>query len=88
MKTTIIAATTALLFAAPAMAWEGKVVACYGKEWVPAKYETKHVFAKPGREAWEHRNGQLVHVKYAPVYKEVTTLVKDGYWLKVKEACK
>ena len=41
MKTTILAAAAVLVsFAAPAMAWEGKVVACYDSVWVPAKTET------------------------------------------------
>jgi hypothetical protein len=38
MKTTILAAAAVLVsFAAPAMAWEGKVVACYDSVRVPAK---------------------------------------------------
>jgi hypothetical protein len=41
MKTTILVAAAVLVsFAAPAMAWEGKVVACYDSVWVPAKTET------------------------------------------------
>ena len=41
MKTTTLTAAAFLVsFAAPAMAWEGKVVACYDSVWVPAKTET------------------------------------------------
>ena len=40
MKTAIIAAAVvaATGFAAPAFAWEGKVIACYNKAWVAPTY--------------------------------------------------
>ncbi len=37
-KTLISAVVAAVAFAAPAMAWEGKTVACYDKHLVSAKY--------------------------------------------------
>lgn len=88
MKNKILIAAAAMCLAAPAMAWEGKVVACYGKVWSPATYSTKEVLVKKAKTKWEHRNGQLVKVDYAPVYKEVKTLKHPGHWIMREEACK
>ena len=42
IKTTFLAAAAVLVsFAVPEMAWKGKVVACYGSVWFPAKTETQ-----------------------------------------------
>lgn len=87
MKTTIVAAATAMLFAAPAFAWEGQVVECYGKVWSPAEHSVKHKLEKHEKWMWEHRNGQLTKVYYAPVYSEVKTKTKDGYWIMRPEPC-
>ena len=88
MKTTILAAAAVLVsFAAPAMAWEGKVVACYDSVWVPAKTETHKNLHSAAHTKWEHRGGQLVEVYYAPVYIQHTHQKSKGCYLKVKAAC-
>lgn len=87
-KKLMAAAITTFAFSAGAsMAWEGRVVECYGKVWHPAQYSTKKVLVKHARTEWEHRNGQLAQVYYAPVYKEVRSKTKDGHWIMRKEAC-
>lgn len=88
-KVSFIAAamTAAAFLAAPAMAWEGKVVSCYGKVWQPAKYSTHKTKVKESKTRWEHRNGQMVEVYYPPVYKESRTMTKEGHWIMRKEAC-
>jgi len=81
MKTTIIAAAAAVIsFAAPAMAWEGRVVACYDSTWVPDEYEVHKTLHSAAHTKWEHRGKQLVEVYYAPVYEEV--LVPATYTVK------
>jgi len=48
-KTLVSAVVAAIAFAAPAMAWEGKTVACYDKHLVPAKYSATKVLVKAGQ---------------------------------------
>jgi hypothetical protein len=81
------AAVVLVSFAAPAMAWEGKVVACYDSHYVADQYKvTKHLHSK-ARTAWEHRGKQLVEVYYAPVYIEKRTLAVKGHYVKRKAPC-
>lgn len=88
MKTTTLTAAAVLVsFAASAMAWEGKVVACYDSVWVPAKIETHKKLHSAAHTKWEHRGGQLVEVYYAPVYIQHSHQKSKGYYLKVKAAC-
>jgi hypothetical protein len=90
MKKSLFAAaafSAAGLFAVPALAWEGQVVECYGKVWSPPKYKYSEVLVKSSRTEWQHRNGQVVKVYYAPVYKEVKTQTHEGHWIMRKEAC-
>jgi hypothetical protein len=88
MKTTLTAAALVLAsFAAPAMAWEGKVVACYDKAWVPDVYKTHKKLHTPARTTWEHRGKQLVEVYYPAIYIEHKHLVAKGHYLKVPAAC-
>jgi hypothetical protein len=47
-KTLVSAVVAAIAFAAPAMAWEGKTVACYDKHLVPAKYSNRFRSASNG----------------------------------------
>ena len=54
-KTLVSAVVAAIAFAAPAMAWEGKTVACYDKHLVPAKYSATKVLVKAGKSQYEHR---------------------------------
>jgi hypothetical protein len=84
----VSAAVVLASFAAPAMAWEGQVVACYDSVWVPDQYQTSKVLHSKARTAWEHRGKQLVEVYYAPVYIEKRTLARKGHYLKRKAACK
>lgn len=75
-------------FAAPAMAWEGKVVACYDKIWVDDVYSTtKHLHSK-AKTKWEHRGDQLVEVYYPAMYIEKRHLVTPGHYVKRKAPCR
>ena len=89
MRTTFAAIAASLAFAAPAMAWEGQTIKCYGKVWSPAQYSVKEVLVKPARHALEHKaNGQLAEVYYPPVYKEVKTRTHKAHWIMREEACR
>lgn len=89
MKKTLIAAAAVMVsFAAPAMAWEGKVVACYDKIWVPAEYKTSKTLHMASRTTWEHRGDQMVEVYYPPMYMEHKHLVREGHYVKRKAACR
>lgn len=89
MKTTIFAciAVAAASFSVPAMAWEGHIVKCYDKHWVPAKYGSSKKLIMAAHTEWEHRNGQLVKVHYPAVYKEMKHKVSDGYYIARKAPC-
>ena len=88
MKTTTLTAAAVLVsFAASAMAWEGKVVACYDSVWVPAKIETHKKLHSAAHTKWEHCGGQLLEVYYAPVIIQHTHKKRKGDYLKVKAAC-
>lgn len=88
MKTTLLAAATVLVsFAAPAMAWEGKVIQCFDKVWVAAEYKVSKKLHTPAYTKWEHRGDQLAEVYYAAIYLEQKHLVRAGHYLKVKAAC-
>ena len=88
MKKTLISAVAAtLVFAAPAMAWEGKTVACYNKHLVGAKYSATKVLVKAGKSQYEHRNGRIELVAYPPVYKEVRTKTADAHYVMREVSC-
>ena len=89
MKKTLISAVAAAiaLTAAPAMAWEGKTVACYDKVLVPAKYSSTKELVKAGKKQYEHRNGRIELVAYPPVYKEVRTKTSGSHYLMREVAC-
>lgn len=88
MKSIIATAAAAVVLSATsALAWEGKVVACYDKVWVQPDAVCHKKPHKPAKTVWEHRGDQLVEVYYAPVYKEICSQ-KPGYWLKRKAACR
>jgi TRAP-type C4-dicarboxylate transport system substrate-binding protein len=86
-KTLITAVVAAIAFAAPAMAWEGKTVACYDKHLVPAKYSATKVLVKAGKKQYEHRNGHIELVAYPPVYKEVRTKISGSHYVMREVAC-
>ena len=89
MKKTILTAVAATMISAvPALAWEGKAVECYDKVWVGPKYATEKVLEYPAKKKWEHKNGQMVKMYYAPIYMEKKTLVKEGHYVLKKAACK
>ncbi|GGB03154.1 hypothetical protein [Allosediminivita pacifica] len=75
-------------FAAPAMAWEGQVVACYDKVWVPASYEYSKKLIMAGHKEWEYKNGQMVKVWYPPVYKEIEHMTQPGHYIARKAPCR
>ena len=88
MKKTLISAVAAtLVFAAPAMAWEGKTVACYNKHLVGAKYSATKVLVKAGKSQYEHRNGRIELVSYPPVYRQVATLKSGAHYVMRQVAC-
>ncbi|KNG92866.1 hypothetical protein [Pseudaestuariivita atlantica] len=87
-KLTIAAIVASAGFAAPALAWEGKVIACYDKVWVPAKYSTTHVPHQAAKTKWVYQNGQMVEIYYPAIMKEMKTLVKEGYYIKRKAPCR
>ncbi|WP_439144247.1 hypothetical protein [Planktotalea sp.] len=86
-KTLVSAVVAAIAFAAPAMAWEGKTVACYDKHLVPAKYSATKVLVKAGKSQYEHRNGHIELVAYPPVYKEVRTKTSDAHYVMREISC-
>lgn len=88
MKTILAAAVALSALAAPAMAWEGKVVACYDKVWVPDEYTVTKKLHSKAETKWEHRGDQLVEVYYAPMYLEMKTLKTPGHYIKRKAACR
>ena len=77
----------AIAFAAPAMAWEGKTVACYDKHLVPAQYSAEKVLIKKSKKQYEHRNGRIELVKYPSVYKEVLTKTADSHYVMREIKC-
>jgi hypothetical protein len=86
-KALVSAVVAAIAFAAPAMAWEGKTVACYDKELVPATYHyTKHL-VKGGKKQYEHRNGRIELVSYPPVYRQVATLKTGSHYVMKQVKC-
>ena len=73
---------------APAMAWEGQKVACYDKVYVPATYKTTKHMKYPAKTKWEHHNGQMVEMYYAPVYMEMRHVATEGHYVLRKAVCK
>lgn len=86
-KTLFSAAIAAIAFAAPAMAWEGKTVACYDKALIGAKYTSTKVLVKGAKQQYEHRNGRIEEVHYPAVYKEVRTKVADAHYVMRPVSC-
>ena len=82
----VLAAST---LAAPAFAWEGHVVACYDKVWVPASYTYGKTLVMAAHTEWEHnKKGQMVRVHYPAVYKEEKTMKTPGHYVAKEAACK
>ena len=88
MKTIISAAILASAFAAPALAWEGQVKACYNKVYVPTSYHTSKHLVMGAHTEWEYRNGQMIEVYYPAVYKEKKTVKTPGHYIAKKAACR
>ncbi len=89
MKKVLAGAALALAtLAAPAFAWEGKVVACYDKVWVPAKYSYHQKLIMAAHTEWEYKHGQMVKVHYPAVYKEYKKMEKAGHYVAKKATCK
>lgn len=78
----------AAALAAPASAWEGQVVACYDKVWVPAKYSYTKKLIMAAHTEWEYKGGQMIKMHYPAVYKEMKHMVKPGHYVARKAACK
>lgn len=89
MKKTLLAAAAATVaLSAPAFAWEGKKVACYDKVWQDPVYQYTQELEYPAKMKWEHVNGQMVEMHYAPIYMQKKTMVRGGRYVLVKAACK
>ncbi|MBL6429599.1 MULTISPECIES: hypothetical protein [Maritimibacter] len=89
MKKLIAGAVLASAFAAPAFAWEGHVVACYDKVWVPASYAYSKKLIMAAHTEWEHnKKGQMVKVHYPAVYKEIKTMTAPGHYVAKAAKCK
>ncbi|WP_163849713.1 hypothetical protein [Pseudooceanicola aestuarii] len=86
-KTIITACLLAIASVAPAMAWDGKVVACYKKHWVQPSYKVSKVLVMDGHKKYEHRGHHVVEVWYPPVYKEVKTQLTNGHYIMKKSHC-
>lgn len=88
MKKTILTSVAAtLMMAAPALAWEGKTVACYDKVWVGPKYKAEKVLVKEAKYKYEHKRGHIEKVYYAPVYVEKKTKISNGYYVMKEIRC-
>ena len=87
MKSILTAAAAVALTATAASAWEGRTVACFDKHWVGPSYKTHHVLVKPAKEQYEHANGRIELVRYAAVYRQYKTLVKEGMWVMKEVSC-
>lgn len=88
MKTITLAAALALAsLAAPAMAWEGKTVACFNKEWVPPTYSSKKTLIKEAKELYEHKNGRIELVRYPAVYRVDYSAKSEGHFVMKKVSC-
>jgi len=88
MKSILTAAAAVALTATAASAWEGRTVACFDKHWVGPKYEAKNVLVKPAKEKYEHAaDGRIELVRYAAVYRQYKTLVKEGMWVMKEVSC-
>lgn len=87
MKTFIAGVALAIAMAAPAFAWEGHIVACYDKVYVPAEFRTSKTLIMSAHTEWEHRNGQMVRVHYPAVYKENRHLVTPAHYVARQAPC-
>jgi len=88
MKSILFAAASAVvLTAGSAMAWEGKTVACFDKHYVGPTYSAHKVLVKPAKQQYEHKNGRIELVHYAPVYREVRTQESHGHWVMKEVSC-
>ncbi|MCP3971006.1 MAG: hypothetical protein GY717_11960 [Rhodobacteraceae bacterium] len=88
MKSILTAAAAALvLTTGSAMAWEGRTVACFEKEWVGATYTTREVLHMAAMEKFEHVNGRIELVRYPAVYRQYRTKVSDGRWIMKQVLC-
>ena len=89
MKRLLAGAALALsTLAAPAFAWEGQVVACYDKVWVPATYTYTKKLIMGAHTEWEYKNGQMIKVHYPAVYKEIAHLKTPGHYVAKKAPCR
>ncbi|WP_157932954.1 hypothetical protein [Roseovarius salinarum] len=89
MKAIITGAIITMAAAAtPALAWEGKKVACYDKVWVPATYKSKKVLEYPAKKKWEHHDGQMVKMRYPAIYMVKKYVDMEGHYELHKAPCK
>ncbi len=86
-KSLIVAALVAIASAAPAVAWEGKTVACYKKVWVNPTYSAKKVLVMKSHSEYKHVGKEVHEIYYPPVYKEVLKQKSAGYYVMKKVAC-
>ena len=87
-KTITAAAAVAVAFASTASAWEGQVVKCYDKIFVPAEFTVTKMLHTPARTEWQHCGDQMCEVYYPAMYKEKRTLKTPAHYVKREAACR
>ena len=87
MKKILAGAIVAAAFAAPAFAWEGQVVSCYDKVYMPPEFDTSLELIMAAHTEWEHVNGQMVQMHYPAVYREHRTMTKPGHYVARRAPC-
>ena len=86
-KSLFAAAVLAIAAAAPAVAWEGKTVACYKKVWVNPTYTAKKELVMAAHSEYKHVGKEVHEIYYPPVYKEILKKKTDGYYVMKKVSC-
>ncbi len=87
MKTILFAAAAAMTMAAPAVAWEGRTVACFDKVWVGPTYATSKKLVMAPHDEYKHTKHGVELVRYDAVYREYKHKVSDGHWVMKEVPC-
>ncbi len=88
MKKALIALAAFTAMSAPAVAWEGRTVACFDKVYVgPTYVTTKEPIMAPHQE-YKHTKHGVELVQYDAVYREYKHKVSDGHWVMKQVPCK
>lgn len=77
----------AIVFSSPAIAWEGRTIACYDNYLVPARYAARKVLVRAARKQYEHRNGRTELVWYPAVYREALIKISEEHYVMRQITC-